>query len=48
MQEGDLGTLEVGKRADITVVNADLERAPADALRLAKVTATFVDGERVH
>ncbi len=47
-QENDLGTLDAGKIADFTVVNVDLEKVPANALHLAKVTATFVNGERVH
>ncbi|MFN3874541.1 MAG: amidohydrolase [Flavobacteriales bacterium] len=47
-REGDLGTLEHGKLADLTVVNVDLEKAGPAQLRLAKVTATFVNGERVH
>jgi predicted amidohydrolase YtcJ len=47
-REGDLGSLQAGKRADLTVVNIDLEKAPAEQLRKAKVTATFVGGERMH
>lgn len=47
-QENDLGSLETGKRADFTVVNTDLEKAPPAILRQAKVAATFVHGERVH
>lgn len=47
-REDDLGSLQAGKRADLTVVNIDLEKAPAEQLRKAKVTATFVGGERVH
>ena len=46
--EGELGTLEEGKLADLTVVNVDLEKAPPEALRKAKVVGTFVNGERVH
>lgn len=46
--EDKLGTLEVGKLADLTVVNVDLEKAPAEMLRKAKVTATFINGEQVH
>lgn len=46
-RENELGTLEVGKLADFTVVNADLEKASPEALRLAKVTATWVNGEKV-
>jgi predicted amidohydrolase YtcJ len=46
-REEDLGTLQAGKRADFTVVNIDLEKAPAEALRQAKVVATWIDGEKV-
>ena len=46
--ENDLGTLAVHKFADLTVVNMDLEKASPEALRKAKVTATFVMGEQVH
>ncbi len=47
-QENDLGTLDAGKLADFTVVNVDLEKVPTNALHMAKVTATFINGERVH
>lgn len=47
-REQDLGTLEAGKLADFTVVNLDLEKAPAGMLRNAKVTAAFIGGEQVH
>lgn len=46
-EENDKGTLEVGKLADFTVVDRDLLAVSADLLRKAKVTGTFVGGERV-
>ncbi len=46
--EQDLGTIEVGKRADLTVVDRDLATSGPEGLRKAKVVATFVNGERVH
>lgn len=46
-RESDLGTLEPGKLADLTIVDADLEKAGADALRKARVAATVVNGEVV-
>lgn len=46
--ENELGSLEVGKRGDFTVVNVDLEKAAPAQLRQAKVTGTFINGERVH
>jgi len=45
--ENELGSLEKGKRADFTVVSADLEKATPEQLRLAKVTGTWVNGEKV-
>jgi len=46
--EKDLGTLEVGKFADLVVVDRDLLKADEAGLRKAKVIATFVGGEQVH
>lgn len=46
--ENDLGTLEVGKRADFTVMDRDLLEADATGLRKAHVEATFVNGEGVY
>ncbi|MFN9327513.1 MAG: amidohydrolase [Flavobacteriales bacterium] len=46
--EQDLGTIEVGKRADLTVVDRDLATSSPEGLGKAKVVATFVNGERVH
>lgn len=45
--EKELGSLEKDKRADFAVVNADLEKASPEQLRLAKVTSTWLNGERV-
>lgn len=46
--ESDLGTLEVGKRADFTVMDRDLLEADEVGLRKARVEATFVNGEGVY
>lgn len=46
--EDELGSLEPGKRADLTVVDRDLAKADAEGLRKARVVATFVNGERLH
>lgn len=46
--ENELGTLEVGKLADLVVVDRDLLNADEQGLRKAKVVATFVNGEQVH
>ena len=45
--ENDLGTLEVGKRADFTVVNLDLLKASEAELLKSKVVGTFVGGEKM-
>ncbi len=45
--EKDLGSLEVGKRADFIVVDRDLLQTDADQLLKAKVLATYVNGEAV-
>jgi predicted amidohydrolase YtcJ len=46
--EKDLGSLEVGKRADLTVLDRDILTVPEEQLRKAKVKATFIGGEQVH
>lgn len=43
-RDRDLGTLEVGKRCDATVVGADLARLPAAEWLGVPVTATITDG----
>lgn len=45
--EKDLGSLEVGKFADFTVVDRDLLKASDDELLKAKVVDTFINGEPV-
>ena len=45
--EKDLGSLEVGKRADFTVVDRDLLQTDEGQLLKAKVVATYVNGEGV-
>lgn len=46
--EDRLGTLKVGMRADLTVVDRDLFHAPPPEVLGAKVTETIVEGEVVH
>ncbi|WP_435743120.1 amidohydrolase [Nocardioides sp. SYSU DS0663] len=43
----DLGSLEVGRRADLVLLDTDPVTAPVDALPTAAVTETWVAGERV-
>ena len=45
--EAELGTLEVGKRADLTAFSVDLMRAPVEAIPKGKAVLTVVDGEVV-
>ena len=45
--EKDLGSLEVGKRADFIVVDRDLLQTDEGQLLKAKVLATYVNGEAV-
>lgn len=45
--EKDLGSLEVGKFADFTVVDRDLMKGSEAQMAKAKVKATFVNGEQV-
>ncbi len=46
--EHEIGSIEVGKRADFTVVDRDLLKADEQGLRKAKVVATIVNGEMVY
>jgi hypothetical protein len=46
--EADLGTLEPGKWADLTIVNADLAKADGTLLDKTQVLATYIAGEQVR
>ena len=46
--EADLGTIEVGKRADLTAFSVDLMKAPASEILKGRAVLTVVDGEVVH
>ncbi len=46
--EARLGTLSVGKLADITVVDRDLFASSPEEIRQARVTATIIEGEVVY
>lgn len=42
------GSIDVGKYADLTVLDRDPFAGPADEIGATRVLQTFVDGERVH
>lgn len=46
--ENEIGSLEVGKRADFIVVDRDLLTCPADDIRDTQVLTTYLDGEAVY
>ena len=45
--EGETGSLEVGKAADLVVLDRDLFDRAAGPIGAARVVATFVDGAAV-
>jgi predicted amidohydrolase YtcJ len=45
-REDDLGTLEVGKRADFTVLAADIDDVAPDEIAQIAVRQTWIDGSR--
>ncbi len=47
-REDDLGTLEVGKRADFAVLGADIDEVAPEAIGGIDVLQTWVDGVRRH
>jgi predicted amidohydrolase YtcJ len=46
--DADTGTIEVGKYADLAVLDRDPFAGPADQIGATRVLQTFVEGERVH
>ncbi|KAG8970115.1 hypothetical protein FRC03_011133 [Tulasnella sp. 419] len=47
-QEDTLGSLTVGKRADIVILDRDIMQVPAGEILKAKVKATIVDGQLAY
>jgi predicted amidohydrolase YtcJ len=45
--DDEIGSLEVGKRADFAIVDRDLLTCPADDIRGTKVQSTWLDGEKL-
>jgi predicted amidohydrolase YtcJ len=46
--ENKVGTLEIGKRADIAVWDRDFYSIPTEQIRDAKCLMTLLDGEVVY
>ena len=46
--EDRLGSLEPGKRADVAVVDGDLEATPTDEIGSLRIWKTYLDGRAVH
>jgi predicted amidohydrolase YtcJ len=46
--ENSLGSLEVGKRADFTILSQDIMEIPAAEILRTKVHATVIDGRPVY
>ena len=46
--EDEVGSLEVGKRADFVVLSQDLMRVPPEAILATEVLATVLDGAPVY
>lgn len=47
-REDEEGTIEVGKRANLLVLDRDIVTCPVDEIREAQVDLTWVDGTLVH
>ena len=46
--EKQVGSLEVGKKADFIILDKDLMKVPTDSILSVKVKRTYLNGERVH
>ncbi|MEO1076100.1 MAG: amidohydrolase [Bacteroidota bacterium] len=46
--EDEVGSLEVGKRADFVLLNQDLMTVPVEDLLSTRVLATYLDGARIY
>jgi predicted amidohydrolase YtcJ len=46
--EKQVGSLEVGKRADFIILDQDLMKVKVDSILHVKVSRTYLNGERVH
>ena len=46
--EGETGSVEIGKAADLAVIDRDLFAIPVEEIASARVEQTFVGGRRVY
>ena len=46
--EHEIGSLEVGKLADLVILEEDPRRVDADSIRNIRVLETWMDGQRVY
>jgi predicted amidohydrolase YtcJ len=46
--EKQVGSIEVGKKADFILLDKDLMQVPTDSILQIKVLKTYSNGERVH
>ena len=46
--EKQVGSIEVGKKADFILLDKDLMKVPTDSILKIKVLKTYSNGERVH
>jgi predicted amidohydrolase YtcJ len=46
--EKQVGSIEIGKKADFIILDKDLMKVPTDSILQVKVLKTYLNGERVH
>jgi predicted amidohydrolase YtcJ len=45
--EKQVGSIEIGKKADFIILDKDLMKVPSDSILQVKVLKTYLNGERV-